>query len=361
MKQYRIVPLLLLLSLFIATAYAQPSSPGGTVSVYATGLNNPRGLKFGPDGKLYVAEGGTGGTNSTTGCDQVIPPIGPYTGSQTGSRISVIDSLGVRTTVADNIPSNQNQRRLRGARERRRRCRVEPDGTYYSLINVNGDLYAVEPNHGELDKITTAGSISRVVDISATQGHIVPTAIAFHDGNFYVGNLRTFPIVQGSSKIYRITPAGQITPVVNGLTTVLGVTFDDRGRSRIWTYQPGSQGTVSQSLPTTPPSQLGAAKSAAAGLREDSGFRTNIGVVNLDTQANDFAVGVQGDRKSTSFSVHLLPLSMMQVPLPAGDYGTLRRLPLRSSGCATPAARCDWGSCSDGCRRCFDIPDRVLR
>ena len=33
------------------------------VSVYASGLNNPRGLKFGPDGNLYVAEGGKGGTN----------------------------------------------------------------------------------------------------------------------------------------------------------------------------------------------------------------------------------------------------------------------------------------------------------
>ena len=30
------------------------------VSVYATGLDNPRGLKFGPDGYLYVAEGGRG-------------------------------------------------------------------------------------------------------------------------------------------------------------------------------------------------------------------------------------------------------------------------------------------------------------
>jgi hypothetical protein len=32
----------------------------GTSQVYATGLNNPRGLKFGPDNQLYVAEGGVG-------------------------------------------------------------------------------------------------------------------------------------------------------------------------------------------------------------------------------------------------------------------------------------------------------------
>ena len=78
------------------------------------------------------------------------------------------------------------------------------------MIAVGGDLYAVEPNHGELDKITTLGQISRVVDISASQGHIVPTAIAFHNGNFYVGNLNTFPIVPGSSKVLKITPTGQI-------------------------------------------------------------------------------------------------------------------------------------------------------
>jgi hypothetical protein len=64
----------------------------------------------------------------------------------------------------------------------------EPDGTWYSMIAVStnhydhndghSDLYAVEPNHGELDKITTSGQISRIADISASQGHIVPTAVA---------------------------------------------------------------------------------------------------------------------------------------------------------------------------------------
>ena len=82
--------------------YAQASS---NVTVLATGLEGPRGLRFGPDGMLYVAEAGTGGTLSTAGqCTQVVPPIGPYKGGMTG-RISRIDSWGKRTTVASGFPS----------------------------------------------------------------------------------------------------------------------------------------------------------------------------------------------------------------------------------------------------------------
>ncbi|MCH8617230.1 ScyD/ScyE family protein [Sphingomonas sp. SM33] len=261
-------------------------SGGASVSVYATGFNNPRQLKFGPDGNLYVAEGGPGGTGSTVGqCTQVVPPVGPYKGSATGGRISKVVN-GVRTTVTDQLPTSSASEIIGGdvegvadidwigntlyalvagggcshgvANHPNGIYRVsangsttlvadlgafqqahpvahpepgdfEPDGTWYSMVSVRGALYAVEPNHGELDKITPDGHITRVVDISASQGHIVPTAIAQH-GVFYVGNLNTFPIQTGSSKILKITPSGQIDTVVWDLTTVLGVAFDKRAR-----------------------------------------------------------------------------------------------------------------------------------
>lgn len=278
-----------------AASHASPSPAHGSAvaTVYAGGLVNPRGLKFGPDGYLYVAEAGypvdpttaapagLGGACST-GTD--IP--GEYAGSTTGSRISRIDSAGHVETVVDGLPSSEVGGLASGVADvafvghtlyailAGAGCshgvpgipngviRVnadhswtmianltafqqahpvanptdpitgdfEPDGTWYSMIALRGDLYAIEPNHGELDRITRSGHVSRVADISATQGHVVPTVVANH-GVFYVSNLGGFDAEDlNMQSVYKITPSGQIKVVATGLSKVLGIAFDRRDR-----------------------------------------------------------------------------------------------------------------------------------
>jgi hypothetical protein len=293
---------------------AQPPLPANA-TVYATGLEGPRGLRFGPDGNLYVAEAGLGGTISTgTACKQVIPPVGPYTGGLT-ARISMVTRDGTVSTVASKMPSardamgdllgvadvafiGQNMYALIagggcshgnlkystgiyrvnptthawaliadvGAWLKTHPAKFEspddfePDGTLYSMIALSsapagdvggpqfyGALIAVEPNHGQVLSIDHAGAISLVIDISASEGHIVPTSIAALDGDnsgggYYLGNLNLFPIDPQWARILTIS---SITPftgegvapgfeatgyrIVNskaGFTTVVAVDFN---------------------------------------------------------------------------------------------------------------------------------------
>ena len=92
------------------------------------------------------------------------------------------------------------------------------------MVRLGTTLYAVESNHGELDRVTLNGHINRVADISFFMDHIVPTSVAVGpDGNFYLGHLSTMPYLDGKAVILKVTPQGQVSIAATGLTTVLGV------------------------------------------------------------------------------------------------------------------------------------------
>jgi len=262
-----------------ATAKAEAGPP----TVFATGLENPRGLAFGPDGNLYVAEAGTGGTQTTVGtCTQVEAPVGPYMAGLT-SRISKIAPDGTRTTVADGLPSSTDQLggtlgaadvlfldgqlytlisgggcshgftdhpnailRVNADGSTTQIADLsafllanpvdnppadfDPDGTWYSFTTLNGAFYAVDPNQGDIERVALDGTITRVFDFSTKLGHVVPTAIDASAGRLFLGNLGTFPVVPGSEFVRKLTAGGKLSKVAGGLTTVLGVVVDKHGR-----------------------------------------------------------------------------------------------------------------------------------
>jgi hypothetical protein len=282
-RVYRTIRDVIGLAVMIASATVAAAPP--SVTTYATGLSNPRGLHFGPDGQLYVAEGGVGGSDMTIGqCTQVDSrSVGPYSGSRNGSWVTRIDGDGNKVIVTNPFPSSQTNPGSGGLTsgvadlafidgtmyvltagsgcshgvantvngiakvnpdgswqmiadlstyQMTHPTKVinppdfEPDGTWWSMVAVRGALYAVEPNHGEMVKVTTDGAISRVVDVSATQGHVVPTSVAYH-GNFYVSNLGTFDSDQlNTESIFKITPSGELQIVATGLSKVLGLVAD---------------------------------------------------------------------------------------------------------------------------------------
>lgn len=235
----------------------------GDATVVASGLLGPRGLAFGPDRALYIAEAGAGGTNATTPsqCMQVPVPIGPYTGGPT-ARISKVDANGNLSTVAWGFPStisgggtigvadvaflngtlyaliggggcsHGNPLSSNGIAQVDTRTGnwkliadlgiaylgthpakyesaddFEPDGTYYGMIASHGRLITVEPNHGNLVAVSPRGKIDTLLDISASQGHIVPTSLAELDGALYVGNLNLFPIDPQWARVQVIRPS----------------------------------------------------------------------------------------------------------------------------------------------------------
>lgn len=250
------------------------------------GFDNPRGLAFGPDGSLFVAEAGTGGPNQTgTQCTQVPVPLGPYSGGPT-ARISRITPSGERVLVASGLPSALNmfgdivgvadvavvgntlyalvggggcshgnpsvpngviQVHTDGTWQMVADFSAyyaghpvsvpdpsdfEPDGALYSMeagTTTGGThFYFVESNGGAVYRASLSGAISRVRDLSPERSTFsTPTAIMLHEGNVLVGNFGQFAL-NHSERVRRVAPGAPST-VLPGLDAILGLAVDAPG------------------------------------------------------------------------------------------------------------------------------------
>lgn len=236
---------------FAGVSMPATAARNADAQVVLSGLNDPRGLTFGPGGDLFIAEAGSGGsTLSTAGrCAQVQPPVGPILGGAS-ARVLRLSSGGALTTVAGNLPSAEASPLIGGDKQgvadvavlgnrlfallagagcshghadanngllsidnggsslvadlsdwllanpgakgaqQPRNPDYEPDGTWFSMLVHEDTIYAVEPNHGLLVAIDRNDySVTLVNDLFATLGDHTYTSLASDRDDLYVGTL----------------------------------------------------------------------------------------------------------------------------------------------------------------------------
>jgi hypothetical protein len=278
---------------FGVTNAAAVKRPAASVSVVASGLNNPRGLNFSPNGDLYVAEAGSGGSQLCFSSEETGDLYFGFTGS-----VTKIDmSTGAQTRVVTGLPSNAaedgtgalgphdvafqgmgnayvtigfgNPPSLRTAgcpaslgmaslmrfNPSGRTTYVADLGTYeqnadpagegpdsdpYGLLPMGGRTIYTDAGGNALNQVAANGSISTLAIFPNMPNPLpfgpptidaVPTTVAQGpDGALYVGQLTGFPFPPGGANVYRV-PAGGGTPTIyrSGFTNIIDIAFAPDG------------------------------------------------------------------------------------------------------------------------------------
>ncbi len=257
-----------------------------TSTLIMSGLNNPRGLALGPDGGIYVAEAGTGGsgpcqigsTNQSrcyglTGAisrflngvqQQVVTELpshapagssnealGPHDVGFQGSTMYVTMGLGFDPS----LPSRP-QWGFRGGMFGTL-LQISRTGEISEAADVSAYERDVNPGGGPLDSnpfgLLVLPTLRLVADAGANallsiipsglvntvavfpsrptrSTDAVPTAVAVGpDGAYYVSELSGVPFTAGASNIYRVVPGQAPTVFQSGFTTVTDIDFGPDG------------------------------------------------------------------------------------------------------------------------------------
>jgi len=289
LSSFAVALLVVLLGFAPIMVRAQSASPAAATPVagtpivpIASGLTNPRGFIWGPDGTLYVALAGSGGSAPATEQAPTSAIIGPFTGGLTGA-LAKIDSgcpVAVATGLASTLdgmgevlgaedvamlggelyvsvdgggPVHGNADHPSGiykvaadgsttivadlsAYLRANPVKTAPgdydpdaDGYRMAADETAGALWVLEPNSQGVLSVKPDGTITRVADLSDT--HPVPASIALVPGGgaVYVGMLTGVPFADGSAKVIKVMADGTVSDVWTNLTTVTGLAVGPDG------------------------------------------------------------------------------------------------------------------------------------
>lgn len=261
-------------------ALAATASGQATTTVVMTELDNPRGLAFGPEGALYVAEAGRGGDQPcvVVRAGQPVPVFAGRTGAVSrlwhGQQERVATGLPSFTENAPGAPGatgphdvtflgRGNARvsvGLGGEPTFRESCETigpgfgqlvkmpasgkwrnwvdiaaheeeeNPDGgavdtNPYGLLARPGATFVTDAGGNALLRVAADRSISTVaVFPSRSTGRVpstdaVPTTVVRGpDGAYYVGELTGAPFFVGEANVYRVVPGEAPTVFLDGFT-----------------------------------------------------------------------------------------------------------------------------------------------
>lgn len=275
---------LLVLGLSLAPMMA-PADVGDARTV-ASGLSNPRGIGFAPNGALYVAEAGRGGQEwcipspvpangnrcyGETGAVTRILPEGGFERVLTGlpslaladgtveGGVVDVNFLGTAAYVTLGWGGDPAIRSTVGGKAALlgNLLHVTPAGKYQVVTDVSAHESNFNPAGGTVDsnpygsvalpgrRIVADAGANALIEVLAN-GHTrtlavpaalpdgrqaVPTSVAEGpDGALYVGLLTGFPFWRGTASVLRVSSDGSsIETFVSGLTAVVDVAFDTGG------------------------------------------------------------------------------------------------------------------------------------
>lgn len=283
MKRMRFVlPALVLAGLLTASTAAAAVTP------VMTGLDNPRGLAFDPEGALYVAEAGRGGTGPCIvlrGALQCYGPTGRVSRLWRGVQSEYATGLPSYVTTAGSEPPGQatgphdisflgrgNARVTIGWGENPllrntppssvwqqfdRLARVVGSGSWWLEEDIGAYELAANPDGGPLDsnaygalvlpgrtlvtdaggndllEVRSNGDISTLAVFPSRPGRptdSVPTAVTVGpDGAFYVGELTGVPFAAAAANVYRVVPGQPPAVHCGGFTTITDLTWGPDG------------------------------------------------------------------------------------------------------------------------------------